>query len=77
MNVINPAYAGSQEAPEFNVVYRSQWLGVDDAPRTATFVYSTALGNNLGLAITAMNDRVFILDQTDLAVDISYKLQMG
>lgn len=77
MNVINPAYAGSQENPELNLVYRSQWLGVDDAPRTGTLVYSTSLGNNLGLGVTMMNDRVFVLDQTDLAVDISYKLQMG
>ena len=77
MNVINPAYAGTQETPELNVVYRSQWIGIDDSPRTATFVYSRALGNNLGIGITAMNDRVFVLDQTDIAVDLSYKLKLG
>lgn len=77
MNVINPAYAGTQENPELTMVYRSQWLGIDDAPRTATFVYSRSLGNNLGIGITAMNDRVFVLDQTDLAIDVSYRLKMG
>lgn len=77
MNVINPAYAGAQEYPELNVVYRSQWIGIDDAPRTATFVYSTSLGNNLGLGVTAINDRVFVLDETDLAIDVSYRLKMG
>ncbi len=77
MNVINPAYAGAQETPELSVLYRSQWIGVDDSPRTGTFIYSRGLGNNLGLAVTAINDRVFVLDQTDLAVDLSYRLQMG
>ena len=77
MNIINPAVAGIQENPEFNLVYRSQWIGIDDAPRTATAVYSRALGKNLGIGFSVMNDRVYILDQTDVAVDISYALQLS
>ncbi len=77
MNIINPAFAGIKDSPELNMVYRSQYLGIDDAPRTISFAYSRPLGNNLGIGISAINDRVFVLNETDLAVDISYKLKVG
>ena len=77
MNIINPAFAGIKETPELNLIYRSQFLGIDDAPRTISLAYSKALGNNLGIGISAINDRVFVLTETDVAVDISYKLQVG
>ncbi|MFY0604035.1 MAG: type IX secretion system membrane protein PorP/SprF [Flavobacteriaceae bacterium] len=77
MNIINPAFAGIKESPELNFVYRSQWIGVDDAPRTATIAYSRALGSNLGIGVSLINDRVFVLDQTDVAIDFSYRLKMS
>ena len=77
MNIINPAFAGIKESPELNLVYRSQYLGIDDSPRTISMAYSKAMGNNIGLGISVINDRVFILDQTDIALDISYKLKVS
>ncbi len=75
MNIINPAFAGNKDTPELNMVYRSQYLGIDDGPRTAALSYSRALGSNLGIGISVINDRVFVLNETDVALDISYRLQ--
>lgn len=75
MNIINPAFAGNKEAPELNMVYRSQYIGIDDAPRTVALAYSRALGSNLGIGVSLINDRVFVLNETDVAIDISYKIQ--
>lgn len=77
MNLINPAVAGIGDHAQLNLVYRSQWIGVDDAPRTASAVYNTSIGNNLGLGVSVISDRVFILGETDLAVDLSYALQVS
>ena len=44
MNIINPAYAGTKDSPELNLVYRSQFLGIDDAPRTVSMAYSKNVG---------------------------------
>jgi type IX secretion system PorP/SprF family membrane protein len=77
MNIINPAFAGTKESPELNLVYRNQFIGIQDSPRTISLSYSKAMGINLGMGISVMNDRVFILDQTDVALDISYKLQVS
>ena len=77
MNIINPAFAGIKENPELNLVYRNQFIGIQDAPRTISMAYSRGIGNNLGLGISVINDRVFVLDQTDIALDISYKLKIA
>lgn len=77
MNIINPAFAGIKDSPELNLVYRSQYLGIDDAPRTISMAYSKPMGKNLGLGISVINDRVFVLTETDIAIDVSYRLQVG
>ena len=77
MNIINPAYAGTKDSPELNLVYRSQFLGIDDAPRTVSMAYSKNVGRNLGIGISLINDKVFILKQTDVAIDISYKIKLS
>ena len=77
MNIINPAFAGIKDSPELNLVYRNQYLGIDDAPRTISMAYSRPMGSNLGLGISVINDRVFVLTETDIAIDVSYKLQVG
>ena len=32
MNIINPAYAGSKENLFFGLLYRKQWIDIEDAP---------------------------------------------
>ncbi len=77
MNIINPAYAGSNEFSEVNLAYRSQWAGVPNSPNTQTLSYSKPMKNNLGLGLSVVNDEVFVLQETDIAIDISYKLQLS
>jgi len=77
MNIINPAFAGIKDSPELNLVYRSQYLGMEDSPRTLSMAYSKGMGKNLGLGISVVHDRVFVLAQTDLALDISYRLKIS
>jgi type IX secretion system PorP/SprF family membrane protein len=77
MNMINPAYAGSLDVQEINIGYRSQWVGISEAPNTQTLTYTTPLKNNLGLGISIIRDQVFVLQETDIALDISYKLKIS
>ncbi len=77
MNIINPAFAGIKDSPELNMVYRNQFVGIDDAPRTISLAYSRPLAKNLGIGLSVINDRAFVLTQTDVTVDVSYKLQMS
>jgi len=77
MNIINPAFAGSNDATEINLGYRSQWIGIAEAPNTQALSYTSPLKNNLGLGVSVVRDQVFVLQETDLALDLSYKLQLS
>lgn len=77
MNIINPAYAGSNDTNEISLSHRSQWISIDNAPSTQTLSYATPLKNNLGLGVSIVNDQVFVLSETDVTVDVSYKLKVS
>ena len=77
MNIINPAFAGSTDAKQISLGYRSQWIGISDAPNTQAINYTTPLKNGLGLGVTLVRDQVFVLQETDITVDLSYRLQLS
>jgi type IX secretion system PorP/SprF family membrane protein len=57
--VINPAYAGADEALSITAVQRSQWTGIKNAPNTQTIsAHSLFKHKRLGLGLTFVNDRV-------------------
>lgn len=57
--VINPAFAGSHEALSLAVSNRSQWSGLDGAPRTFAFASHVLLEpHRVGLGITLNSDQI-------------------
>ncbi|WP_340201638.1 PorP/SprF family type IX secretion system membrane protein [Ascidiimonas sp. W6] len=77
LNAFNPAAAGYEGITSFTLNIRSQWQGIDEAPRTQTFLVSSALSDRVGLGISIINDQTFIEKQTAFYVDFSYKLQIA
>ncbi len=77
MNVVNPAYAGADGQTQFTANIRSQWEEVQDAPETQSFIFSTALGERVGLGATIVNDETFIERETGFFVDFSYRLPIA
>jgi len=77
MNIINPAFAGSSEAVGFTLGLRSQWAGVEGAPESQSAIFGAPVGKKIGLGVSILNDRTFIEDQTWLAVDLSYYVEMN
>ena len=77
MNLINPAYAGSEGSHVFSLTSRNQWNTIDDSPKTTGFSYSMATSKNVGLGISIISDKIFIENQTMLTIDFSYKLTLS
>lgn len=72
---INPAYAGSRGALSMFGLYRTQWVGLDGAPRTSCFSANTPFYNsNLGLGVSLVNDKIGPTNENSLSVDISYTI---
>ncbi len=75
---INPGYAGSRGVLSLSALSRMQWVGIDGAPLTQTFVAHTPFINyNMGLGFTVVNDRIGPINQTLLFVDYSYTVRVN
>ena len=77
MNVINPAYAGSRENLSFGLLYRTQWTGLDGAPKTGTFFGHLPVGDKVGLGLSVISDEIGPVRETNAYADFSYTLRLG
>jgi type IX secretion system PorP/SprF family membrane protein len=77
MNVINPAYAGSKEALSFGLLYRKQWVDIEDSPTTGTFFVHSPVGKNVGLGLSVISDRIGPVEENNIYGDFSYTLNLG
>ena len=74
-SVINPGYAGSLGYGSLFSLYRTQWIGLDGAPKTLNLNYHQPLENtNLGLGGSIMHDEIGPSTTTNLGLDISYTI---
>lgn len=75
--LINPAYAGSRGFISTTLLHRSQWVGIEGAPRTQVFsVHGPTRGkiNNFGLSVA--HDFVGITGQTDVYGNYAYAIHL-
>jgi len=77
MNIVNPAYAGNKDGLAVGLLYRTQWLGADGHPESITFNLHSPVGEKMGLGISAYNDKFGFVNQNNIKLDYSYKLQVG
>ncbi len=74
--VVNPAYAGSREALSIGALYRSQWVGLDGAPKTFTLSGHAPVGeSNVGLGMSIVRDEIGPSTETWANIDLSYTIQ--
>jgi len=74
---INPAYAGSRDVFSFVGLYRTQWVGLDGAPRSFTASAHSPIGNRVGIGVNVTNDEIFISRETYFDVSFSYTIDVS
>lgn len=77
MNVINPAYAGSKENLAVGLLYRKQWVDIEDAPTTGTVSIHSPVGKNVGLGLSVISDEIGPVKENNVYGDFSYTLNLG
>lgn len=77
LSVINPAYAGSKESLSGGLLYRKQWVEIEDAPTTGTFFLHSPVGKNVGLGLSAITDKIGPVEENNIYGDFSYTLNLG
>lgn len=72
---VNPAYAGSRGVMSIFGLYRTQWVGLDGAPKTSSLSIHSPLGSNLGGGLSLVNDKLGPTQENTLSADLSYTIQ--
>ena len=74
-SVINPGYAGSLGYGSLFSLYRTQWIGLEGAPKTLNLSYHQPLENtNLGLGGNIVHDEIGPSTTSNLSIDVSYTI---
>jgi len=77
MNVLNPAYAGSRGVASIGLLGRTQWVGLEGAPRTMTFSAHAPVGNAVGLGLSVIHDEIGPAKEDNIYADFSYTIFTG
>jgi len=79
MSVINPAYAtATEDMLNIGGLYRTQWVGMEGAPRTASFFAHTPINEKIELGISFTNDNIGdVINENNVYADFAYVLPVG
>jgi len=79
MSVINPAYATADEGiVNIGGLYRTQWVGIDGGPNTATFFAHTPLNERVEVGLSFYNDRIGdVAQENNIYADFAYVLPVS
>lgn len=75
--VINPAVAGSRPMFEMRSVHRTQWVGIQDAPRTFLLSAATPLGDRMGVGGYLYTDIVGPTRRTGIQFSYTYHIKLN
>jgi type IX secretion system PorP/SprF family membrane protein len=76
--VINPAYAGADEALSATFIDRRQWRGLEGAPTTQTLaLHALTKRKKVGLGILVSHDKIGIHNNTSAHLNYAYHIKVS
>jgi type IX secretion system PorP/SprF family membrane protein len=73
----NPSYAAQQGKAEANLMLRQQWVGIENAPKAATFNIQAPFGRNVSLAFGANVSQTILVKSSALMGTFAYRVRIG
>ena len=75
--IINPAFAGAEEALSITLVHRSQWSDLEGAPSTQTLTaHSLFKSKKIGIGLAVINDEIGIHSSLNAAASYAYHIEL-
>lgn len=75
MHIVNPAYAGSEGTLNIGLLHRTQWVGLDGAPKTTVAAINAPIKKNIGMGLSVFADEIGPVKEQNAFVDVSYTIQ--
>jgi type IX secretion system PorP/SprF family membrane protein len=74
---INPAFAGSEDALSATILYRNQWVGFKDAPKSQMLsAHAPVFNDRIGLGLLIENNTAGIFKETNFLGNYSYMMEL-
>lgn len=70
----NPGYTGSREVLSVLGLYRTQWVGLEGAPKTMNFSAHSPIGERFGIGLNIANDQIGPTKNTGATLNLSYTI---
>jgi len=79
MSIINPAYTSAQEnVLSIGSLYRSQWVGVNGAPRTGSFFARAPINKKMQAGLSFTRDNVGkVINENNIYADLAYAIPVS
>lgn len=80
--IYNPAYAGNKNLTTINGIYRSQWTGIDGAPKNYSVTIDGPVGNymkpfrRVALGLGINNEKIGVTDNTNVNAYYAYRIPL-
>ena len=75
---VNSAYTGQRKVLSYLGLYRTQWVGIDGAPKTLTFgIHSPLKNENLGMGISIVSDQLGPIREDYINLNFSYTIRLN
>ncbi|SMG13031.1 type IX secretion system membrane protein, PorP/SprF family [Marivirga sericea] len=77
-SLINPAYAGAEDALSISLLHRDQWSGLEGAPQSQTFSLHTPLKSpKVGTGLFLHRESIGVHQNLTIATNLAYHLPLG
>jgi len=79
MSVVNPGYAtATEDILNVGGLYRTQWVGLEGAPKTGSFFVHTPLSEKVEIGLSFTNDNIGdVVNENNIYADFAYVLPVG
>lgn len=75
---INPAFAGSHNSLSTTLLYKNQWVGLDDSPRKQILSAHTPVFNDrIGLGLLIDRNEFGIFNETSFLANYAYRIEIN
>lgn len=74
---VNPGYAGTGGDFTVTGLYRTQWVGIDGAPKTMTLGVESQLGERVGIGVNVLQDELGPSNEVYFDGNFSYTIPVG
>lgn len=74
---VNSAYAGTRGHTTITGLHRTQWVGIDGAPRTQTLSIDGPVGDRVGLGLSVINDELGPSEEVYGDLNFSYTVPLN